>query len=230
MRSNSRGNFILAIVSGVIIYSSVYISFSLTPVIPLAFMFMACDAFFPKSEKGKMHKFFATLAGILLGMIASDLLFRVFLRYDIGIRYTYSISAHHYWNITDPRRQSHVYYALVNPIEYAVWIGIPVTCFCVGATLRTARNIVNKRVGIADMQLISIILIFLILDVIIWAKGEVARLWLFMVPLVCMIVANEISARFPQQAGRMFKLLIFLQLVTTYLIKKHQDLWLLLKP
>jgi uncharacterized membrane protein YoaK (UPF0700 family) len=55
-------------------------------------------------------------------------------------------------------------------------------------------------------------------------NGEVQRLWLFMVPLVCLFVAEETQTLFKRRESGIV-LVVILQLVTLFLTVKFQDFY-----
>ena len=56
-------------------------------------------------------------------------------------------------------------------------------------------------------------------------KNEVARLWLFMVPLFCVLAADEIETRFRESGNMPLVLVALLQGGTVYVTKIMQDFY-----
>ncbi len=69
--------------------------------------------------------------------------------------------------------------------------------------------------------LFALVLLFLIF--LGKCRGEVVRLWLFMTPLLCVVVAQGITRRFPNNKARVLALVAALQFVTIVFIKVFQD-------
>ncbi len=56
-------------------------------------------------------------------------------------------------------------------------------------------------------------------------KAETARLWLFLVPCVCIVAAHYILKNFKKSNPWFIGLILFLQFGTVYMIKINQDFW-----
>jgi predicted membrane channel-forming protein YqfA (hemolysin III family) len=54
-------------------------------------------------------------------------------------------------------------------------------------------------------------------------QGEVARLWLFLVPCLCLVAARELVRRFGGSNAQALALLLLLQGGTVYLMKRFMD-------
>jgi hypothetical protein len=54
-------------------------------------------------------------------------------------------------------------------------------------------------------------------------KGEVARLWLFSVPVACILAADMLERRFGDHLRYTLVVLVGLQAITVYLTKRFQD-------
>jgi hypothetical protein len=68
-----------------------------------------------------------------------------------------------------------------------------------------------------------LLLVFVALALFGRTKGEVARLWLFLVPTICVLAANELFMRVGRGRAWAIGALLVLQWGTVYLIKVNQD-------
>lgn len=56
-------------------------------------------------------------------------------------------------------------------------------------------------------------------------KGEVARLWLFLVPVACILAADGLHRWFIHRRSAGLVWIAILQAGTMYVIKRFQDFW-----
>ena len=87
------------------------------------------------------------------------------------------------------------------------------------------KHLFKPKVNNLDLIAASLFVVFIIISIFGKTKGEVHRLWIFAVPLVCIIASSEIFKRFTEKYRLGFTVLVICQLVTTLLIKRFQDYW-----
>lgn len=81
------------------------------------------------------------------------------------------------------------------------------------------------RLEAINLPAAAAVIIFLLLMVLGKTKGEVGRLWIFMIPLVCLGAASELTKRFGHKSNRIAGAILMLQFVSIILIKKYHDFW-----
>ena len=86
-------------------------------------------------------------------------------------------------------------------------------------------RLMRRRFGFPDLLFVSIMLLFLMLQFFGRTLGEVARLWIFMIPMVSLAAGHVVARRFPARRKEMLVLLIALQMIITLHIRKYQDFW-----
>jgi hypothetical protein len=220
-----RASAVLAVVAGAFLYLALFCSFGLLNVVPLLAATCFAVAYGPESRRIDFRALLRTGLGILAGVILLDILFRLSLNYDILVRYQEAMAYHAGWKGGDWNAVTLVYYAFLNPLEYAVWLGVPMAILVVAHMLRSLKRVVRRDFAVSACLSAMLLVVLVLLLLVGQTKGEVARLWLFLVPVVCLAVADEILLRFGQGRGWVLSLLLVLQAVTVYLTKVRQDFW-----
>ncbi len=158
---------------------------------------------------------------VLLGAVVADRIFAWCLGYDFMLRYERSVAHHVAWRGWNGRLIEYVHYALLGLGEFGLWLGVPVTLLAASQVggLRSTRDA-------ASFFATGLGLVLLALAVFGKTKGEVARLWLFLVPFACAAAANALSRfssepRYRAVVGAVFALEAAVLLAT----KRFQDFW-----
>lgn len=220
-----KNSLLFFMLSGALVYLSLYISFSLLPCIPLALMFAATYYFYSNQRKNKLTRYLKVLAGFIAGMVILTITFKLLLNYDPFVRYQNATAYHQAWKAWEPGLTDTVLFAFLNYVEYACWIGLPMMVFYLTNASRAIGEIVKRQFSVMNLLSLSSLVIFVLLGFFGKTKGEVHRLWLFMVPLVCVFVCYELSHRFKHRLEWMLGFLLTMQFITTLLIKRYQDFW-----
>ncbi len=221
----ARQSWVRAVLCGVVAYAAVYISFSLLPLFLLAPMFAAVVGFSHGEDKRKLKGIIRQIGGFVGGIVVAFLLFRIVLNYDPFIRYANAMAFHHTWKAWEPGVWNSVKFAVLNYIEYAFWIGIPIAAAYIVNAAGAVRRTVAKRPAAMDLLSVALLVVFLLVGFFSQTKGEVARLWIFLMPLVCLFAGRELYERFRGKLPQALGVVVGLQLVTIFLIKRFQDFW-----
>jgi len=191
----SRGSFLLASVTGLITYLAVYLSFGLG--IVMVFL-LGMGLFTEVSNEcpGRLSMIAKFLIGCLLGAIAMDFLFTTWLQYDLWLRFTKAIGAHHTimgWAFSV---RHYFYFPLLNFLEFSVLIGLAVSLLALWSLCNSVLRAWNGSRDLASMMPIIVWCTLLILSLSGMTRGVVARLWLFFVPCVCLVAADAVVSCF----------------------------------
>jgi len=113
--------------------------------------------------------------------------------------------------------------AWVNNLDFAAAVGFPIYILFLVHGFRIIRQAFTKNTldGSGKVQL-ALFLGFLLLNFAGTAQGEVARLWLFWVPMVVLFAALEIEI-YLRTNPRLVLILILLQISTIFLTVHFQD-------
>jgi len=219
-----KNNIILAFVSGLSIYVFMWFSFVIGFVLPII---VPLGYFFMKGQNDKhYHRHLLSLFFfIALGILSADVLFRLVFDYDILLRYENAIQHHIAWKNWVPSLDYTLYFAILNLIEYFVWLGMPVSILVVESFRKAVKSVFQRKVTLGSIYTPVLVGVILIIAFMGRTQGEVARLWLFLVPLVCTSAAHIISGDNQEVKNKMIWLVVILQLGTTYLTKVYQDFW-----
>ena len=90
-------------------------------------------------------------------------------------------------------------------------------------TLRSIERVYAGRIEVAPYLSLALLAVLFFLTLFGRTEGEVARLWLFLVPSVCVLAAHELRTRFRADWTWMLPLLLCLQFGTILFLKLHQD-------
>jgi len=216
-----RGSFGLGAAAGAAASFALFCSFGLLPVVPLAGVltfFMAREAT-PRWER----RFLRSLGGLVAGLLATDVAFRFALGYDAFVRFRNATAYHQAWKGGTSGFLADLGFAYVNAIEFALWLGLPVAVLALTAVWSALREWRGKGSEPAAAFALTIAAAGVMLAVFGKTQGEVARLWLFLVPCLCLVAARELGRRFGRANARALALLLLLQGGTVYLMKRFMD-------
>jgi hypothetical protein len=164
------------------------------------------------------------LLGVAVGVLAMLLLFRLALNYDIFIRYVSAFSNHlTTWKFNSWQERM-LHGIVLDDAEFVTWIGFPIILLLL---VRLGRGVVafaRRRASRLDALAITFLAAYVLLVVFGQTNGEVQRLYLFLVPVVALLSADELGTLFKEKkAGFLF--LAVLQLVTIVLLFHFQDFY-----
>jgi len=226
-----RGSGSLGAAAGVFAFLAAFGSFGLLPALPLAAVLVVAvardrgtdDAMDGAGGKPWYGQAARAGAGLLAGFVLSYAAFRVLLGYDALVRFRRATAYHEAWKGGTSGFLADLGFAYVDAIEFALWLGLPLAALAVLAAARSLRRVVQGTIPAADVLGLAVAAVLLVLAVFGKTQGEVARLWLFLVPLVCLAAAREAGYLFGSRPGRAFALLLLLQGGTVYLMKRFMD-------
>jgi len=133
------------------------------------------------------------------------------------------LSHHASWLGCGPSITTMAYSGMLNILEFSLWTGIPVFMLALFTLTRFSSDLKQTRRRSACTLVFATFLSLAFMAFFGQTTGEVNRLWLYMVPLVCMAAAIELS-RLPRQKGHWALWSILLaQLTLTTLTKAFQD-------
>ena len=111
----------------------------------------------------------------------------------------------------------------MNVVEFAVWLAVPIACLALVSVLRATRGWRGTGSYPAAAFALSVAGAGVMLAIFGKTQGEVARLWLFLVPCLCLLAAQEMARIFGPHKERALVLLLALQAGTVYLMKRFLD-------
>jgi hypothetical protein len=218
-----KESFWLAVLCGALFYFTVYFSFGLA-VIGLLFLAPVLASMTDGKIPG-LGRLIRYGGGILFGGILLHIPAVILLKYDIALRYANAWANHISWKGWENTFTTYLDAGFTNIVEFSVWIGIPLTiCFLAGLSnaIRTFRERKTDGAGYFHLSLTGIFIFLLALGK---TKAEVARLWLFLVPFVCIPVSEFIRRQaWSHRDKTLFTLsILLLEFGTTCFTLRYQD-------
>lgn len=226
IRAIQNNSFWHALLSGINLYLAAYFSFAL---MTISITLLVLFAFAISS--GLISNWQSALkpsGGVLLGIASADGLARLLMNYDVANRYVHAISFHEHWKLWDSSLTTLLQAGLTNIVEFSVWLGVPLSIMLIAAmAFSFYQTFATKKISFESVFPLALGLTFLFLVLFGKTKSETARLWMFLIPFICIGAANFIYGKIlPENRRRHFMLmLLFLQFGTNYLTLLHQDFY-----
>lgn len=218
----SKRSLTLAALTGVAVYVASFMSFPLG--ISAIFAVAATLALARRDSEAWDRRQFLRLWGIAAGAtVAIAVIAWLALGYDIVERYRGALAYHARWKAWEPGAKSVFYYGVLNLAEFVLWLGIPLGALLTWRLRGAVADAAHRRLDLADA--LGIVLIASLAYFVLFGKteGEVARIWLFHVPVVCILAADMLERRFPERLRQALIVLAGCQAITLYLTKRFQD-------
>jgi len=219
--SCTRRNIYLSFMTGVFVYLMLFCSFGLIFILP--FIMVICIFFSNYKTKFDLKSFKMVIPCIFSGMIITGFLFRIIFGYQILIRYQKAIAYHVRWKGWISNFDNITHFAKLNMLEFIVWLGFPIAILTIYCIYRSFRQIFKRNMDACSIISLMLFLILMILDFFGMTMGEVARIWLFLVPVICIVAGSCLETRFRENRELLVPLIIILQAGSVYLIKVFQD-------
>ncbi len=224
-RARVAGSLPIALLAGASAYGAVYTSFSLLPVFPLALLLIGALAWEDRGAPRRLGNTLRALVGFAAGAVVLGIACVLLLHYDPLVRYRDAMLFHETWKLWKPRARTIAYFSFLNNLELAAWVGLALAVAFVAGTMRSLRAAIRRSLSPQDLFALSVLLVFALLDLFGRTKGEVARLWIFLVPLVTLVAGPEIERWTDLRPPRFALYPVVIQILTTFAMKRHQDFW-----
>jgi hypothetical protein len=216
-----RQSFIFSIITGALIYTAMYFTFSMLPVIFLAILWVVIETL-RNRENWNLAKTAKALIGLAVGIILLYIILRVILNYDFFTRYTHAFSRHIAIKVYNPSLKNLLETILVNNIDIAAWTGFSIFLLFIVRVIKAVIAFLQKKATRLDELTAVFVLTYGGLNVMGQTRGEVGRIWLFLVPLLTLFAAAEAVNLFKKKDYGIY-LIIGIQLTTVFLTFKFQD-------
>lgn len=209
---------------GLYLYLCLFVSFSLSA-LPVFIAFMYLIKAFQQREKEKLFDLVIRLLILSVGFFIAYLAMKIIFDYDAYVQFQSSIKFHdmtkgEFHNLSD-----YFNAAILNITEYSMWIGFPVIVILIAQSVDTIRALLKGSFELIDELFIAFAATFLALLLLGRTQGEVARLWLFFMPIIANVVANQLRKLSLKSEFAIYGFAT-IQLVTAFLIFSNQFLWM----
>lgn len=201
--SMKNKSFAGCFLAGIALYCANFLSFSMLPLFIVPLIYFACTLW----QEEKLSEFWArnksTLFPIGLGALFTLIVFKVFVNYDIFTRFqrmmTTRIEGDFYTRLGISLTREATFFekiqqtwnaAILNNIELAVAINIPVFVLFVVMGLRSVSNVFNRKPDPNSPINATLFITYLALNAIRAVLGEAGRLWMFWVPVMALLTVQ----------------------------------------
>ncbi|MBI5488095.1 MAG: hypothetical protein HY905_12250 [Deltaproteobacteria bacterium] len=220
-----RRSALRACLAGAWMNVALFFSFSLVCLLPALLLAPVAFTDAASGWRVRLRSAFRVSAGFVAGFVLAGLLLLVLLHYDPIRRWQAAMSFHAHWKSWDWSARDVLNSGITNLAEFGSWLGVPVLgLYLVDlrrvATLRDLRRIAGPAVF--TLALLAAILAAAFLGS---TRGETARMWLFLVPFICLSAGRAISGLEFERRRWVLGLMLVLEAATTVLIKRYQDFW-----
>jgi hypothetical protein len=221
IRVSENRSWLLSLFVGAFLYLAIFVSFSLIPLIFFlgAYLFLS-TMFSDQRGRSKWLEMLRKGGLWLASFMAVHLIMSTFFNIDLLQRYPNAIEAHKIakFFVSKPGIEPA---ALVNNSEFAIWFGFPMLLLVLAQFLATFRSLRRRETKPLDLIVLSLALTLILLNVFGNTRAEVARLWLFTLPVFSLLISNQMKLLpFSQRMNHVF--VVGTQLVTTFLIFIYQ--------
>lgn len=214
----NKKSFWLSLIFGLFLYIGLYFSFSLLPLVPLLGLWIVLEIF----RDWKTYNFNALrkfVLGSLSGFAILFLFFLLVFNYSPLARYQSAIAVHEMQRYLPTTISNYLDMYLLNNVEMATWIGFPLAVTSIMAISVSAINLFWGKWKSIDSMALAFTGTYLFVNHFSNTLSEVGRLWIFFVPLICIITADFLQNRMQKKSYMLFFLL--LQLITAFMIVQH---------
>jgi hypothetical protein len=220
-----KDKILFAVLAGITLYLAAYFSFGLAVIgllVPV-FLFVAI----PENTLRPWPLIIRHAFAMLLGAALTHLLISFTLNYDIIFRYNRAIEHHLAWKDWENTLGTYLRAGITDAVEFSVWVGLPLILLFVVAVGVSVHQILIRKPTFFSYYSLVLAGIFVVLLVIGKTKAETARLWLFLVPFLCLSVASFIRQQnwTSRHTNLFIVLILFLEMGTTYFTLHYQDFW-----
>lgn len=108
---------------------------------------------------------------------------------------------------------------LLNNIEFATWIGLPLAVTILFSVSTSLLNFVWGKWDSLDSLVIAFAGTYFYVNQFVNTLSEVGRLWIFFVPFMCIFAVDFVHNRLKKP--KYFLAMLVLQLITVILIVQH---------
>jgi len=231
-----KKSFFWSVLLGLVLYAGVFVAFTMLPLYPFAVFFLTLS-FIRDRSQWSVGELLKVILGIAVGSLILYLLFFLVFNYNFLPRFEKAVEINHNFDFylrvgqklpvgpdSFATRVSQILGAAwINNLDFAAAIGFPIYILFLVHGIRIILQALHKNIpGIKGTVELALLLSFLLLNLVGTAQGEVARLWLFWVPMVVLFAALELEIYLRKSPYLVF-ILVLIQIGTIFLTYHFQD-------
>lgn len=207
-----------SVLFGCYIYLCLYFSFSLLPMILMFGLWILLEII---RDWKNLHltKYLKFAVGITIGFVLFYILFLIIFNYSPIQRYQNAITIHEVQRLQPGSIKQYLNMYLLNNIEFATWIGLPLAVTILFSMITSLMNFVWGHWKSIDSLAIAFTGTYFFVNQFGNTLSEVGRLWIFFVPFMCIFAVDFIHNRL--RKSKYLLVMLLLQLVTVVLIVQH---------
>lgn len=182
-----------SVIAGAVLAAGVWTSFSLIPAVGLAFGCLALVTMRQTETLGHARAWQRAgfhLAAAAAGALAVLFVLRVTYGFEIDVRYEAAMAHHARWKRAVPTSL----WRGLSLVEFGVYLGVPLAVAWLYGVGRTITDAVRRRRIEVSGLAVLFVFVMLVALALVAGTNEVARLWLFMVPFIALVVVATLRA------------------------------------
>jgi len=215
-----------AVAAGTTLYVGAFFTFPMLFAAPLAAACAAAIAFAQPSAEERRRALKRLVTSGLVAAASFAIVFmlvRIALGYDFFARLSGAVQANEAWKGPVSGWFSKFYFAGLNALEFALWLGVPIAVLLTSAIRRSLIAAADGNLVGMTLPAIAIAGVFVYLAFWGGAKAETARLWMFTVPIGCALAAEGLRRFADGDRVVAITFALALQWLTVLLTKTGQD-------
>ncbi|HVP09865.1 MAG TPA: hypothetical protein VMV94_01610 [Phycisphaerae bacterium] len=113
----------------------------------------------------------------------------------------------------------------LNLVEFFYWLGMPLALLFFFAAASAVRAVVRRRASAVELFTVAAAVLLPLLAVFSGSIGEVARLWIFLIPVLTLAGAAELDRLAGPRPQVLLQMVMICQFAWMCLLKARQDFW-----
>ncbi len=203
---------------GCYVYLILFFSFSLLPML-LMFALWAVLELLRGWETIRIHNHLKFALGFAIGFLLLSVIFLILFNYSPLVRYRNAMFIHEIQRVLPNDIKAYLKMYLLNNIEFATWIGLPLALTLVFSVFSSVINFVYGKWNTLDSLVVAFAGTYFFVNHFGNTLSEVGRLWLFFVPFISVFAIGFIN--FYLNKSKYILMMAILQLITIFQIVQH---------
>jgi hypothetical protein len=191
----ARNKFLFALLAGCVFFLGLFFSLGMIVALVMVFACMGVEFLLRKLAGTAVNarSILKYSGGCVAGFSALAILFYVVLHYNTITCVTAVYSNHAHFYDYFPRTYSK--WVFMNLVDFVIFLGLPLAALFVFSSAMQCRRLLKRDWGRISSCFWAFLIILILLDVSGKNLGEVGRLWLFLMPLVPLLVADGLKEK-----------------------------------
>lgn len=218
----TKNSFGGAVLTGILVYLSIFVSFSLLPLLGLCVAWFFIESTKKNREPNSFRRLLIVFCGIGLGIAILWLLGQSIVHYDPIERYSIALKSHRINKVYKASMPTIFEYSLLNNLEFIFWSSVPIFFLAAVGSLRVSISAFRRQINIRESLAAASLITWLALNILGQTRGETGRIWLFNLPLVAIIASMEIDVSYHSRR-RIVMIILIVQLITSVFMFMFMD-------